>query len=168
MKFRILDCFDEDSNSLTTTNACGTNSSFKPFASEMNTKEITWLFWSFFTFFGCLLQFMHQMTSNSWTTGSQWMTKSNCSTIHIQFAHIQTKRFCTSQCLHTECFVNLWNTKSIDLLKQACLGNLNWEIWILTSTKSISFNVNPETLRTFWMAGTGPIPIISGGTPTAE
>lgn len=27
---------------------------------------------------------------------------------------------------------------------------------------------NPATLRTFWMAGTGPIPMISGGTPTVE
>lgn len=32
----------------------------------------------------------------------------------------------------------------------------------------MSFNVKPDTLSTFWMAGTGPIPIISGGTPTVE
>lgn len=37
-----------------------------------------------------------------------------------------------------------------------------------TSTKSISRNVNPATFKTFWIAGTGPIPIISGGTPTVE
>lgn len=32
----------------------------------------------------------------------------------------------------------------------------------------MSSNVKPLTLSTFWMAGTGPMPIISGGTPTAE
>lgn len=34
--------------------------------------------------------------------------------------------------------------------------------------RSMSFKVRPVAFRTFWIAGTGPKPIIEGSTPTVE
>lgn len=45
---------------------------------------------------------------------------------------------------------------------------INFVFNSFTSIKSISFNFIPLTLRTFSIAETGPIPIISGGQPTYE
>jgi len=53
------------------------------------------------------LQLVHQVTSDAGATGSQRMTKSNGTAIHIQLGGIQFQSIGAGQCLGGEGFVDL-------------------------------------------------------------
>lgn len=100
------------------------------------------------------------MTSNTSARGCQWMTKSNGSSVDVQLFHVKVQSFGASQCLHSECFVDLQIRIYLTFFQSDC------KKWAHTSIRSMSSRVSFVALSKFWMAETGPIPIMLGSTPT--
>lgn len=83
---KFLNGFQQQSNALTTTNAGGADAVLKFLASAKIKKVIKHLIQRGFPFY--LLQLMHQVSCDARATGSQRMTQSNGTTIHIQLGGI--------------------------------------------------------------------------------
>jgi hypothetical protein len=52
---------------------------------------------------------MSKMGGNSSTAGSQWMSESDCATIHVQTVIVESKFLFNCQNLWGECFIDLEN-----------------------------------------------------------